>query len=85
MFKKKTTQPLTAVEKIQAAQARVAQSIDVFKKAEEDVIEAQNELAAVIESAQAEIETQTAIIEQAEAEFNYNEKVRTKLSEFRGA
>lgn len=75
---------LTPEEKIVAAQTRVAQSMDVFRKAEEDVKAAQHELAIVIANAKEEIEAQTKIIEKAEAEFNYNEKIGAKLSEFRG-
>lgn len=84
IIKSKQAPVLTAEEKIVAAQARVAQSMNVFRKAEEDVKEAQEELAKVIMDARAEIDKQTAIIEKAQSEFDYNDKVRLKLSEFSG-
>lgn len=82
--KKKEQAPLTPTEQIAAAQARVAQSLDVFRKAEEDVVQAQEELQTVIENAQTEITAQTEIINNAQAELNYNMNIHKKLSEFRG-
>ena len=84
MFKKNKVAELTAIEKIEAAQVRVAQSMEIFRKAEQDVLSAQDDLAAVIESAQSEIATQTEIIKQAESELAYNDRIRQRLSEIQG-